>query len=221
VKQLVTFFGLAFTALLPLINPVGSALIFVGLVGAAPAGVYRTLAKKIAVNTTLFLAVIELIGAGLLKFFGISLPVMQVAGGLVLAAMGWTVLNGDAPPLDERSLVLDDTAVASLASRAFYPFTFPVTAGPACVVVVVTLSAQAAAGDRLSEMFGHTGIFLAVVLLSAAVYVCYSYAPAIAARVPRQTVHGILRVIAFLLMCIGVQITWNGLEVMLKSIVNP
>ena len=87
-----TFFLLAFSALLPLINPFGSALIFVGLVGPAPAAVYRTLARKIAINNIVFLAIIELLGSAILKFFGISLPIIQVAGGLVMpAALNWSV----------------------------------------------------------------------------------------------------------------------------------
>ena len=58
-----TFFGLSFSALLPLINPLGSALVFLGLVGAAPASFYRTLARRIAINTTLFLVVIQALGS--------------------------------------------------------------------------------------------------------------------------------------------------------------
>lgn len=79
---------LAFGALLPLVNPLGSAVLFLGVVGAAPPQEFRELARKVAVSTMLFLLVIELAGATLLAFFGISLPVVQLAGGLVLAAMG-------------------------------------------------------------------------------------------------------------------------------------
>src|ERR1700722_3608285 len=87
------FFAVAVSALLPVINPLGSALVFLGLVDDAPSSVIRTLARKIAISTTLFLLAIELVGTALLAFFGISLPVVQVAGGLVLAAMGWELLN--------------------------------------------------------------------------------------------------------------------------------
>src|SRR5215475_8779964 len=96
-KTLVTFFGLSFAALFPVINPVGSALILLGVVGAAPTDVYRKLAKSIAISTTLFLFVVQAAGAAVLKVFGISLPVMQLAGGLVLATMGWHLLNQSDP----------------------------------------------------------------------------------------------------------------------------
>ena len=210
------FFGLAFSALLPLVNPLGGALVFLGLVGAAPPVVYRTLARKIAISTTLFLVAIELIGTAMLKFFGISLPVMQVSGGLVLAAMGWSLLNQEEPDTKDELPELADAALGSLEGKIFYPFTFPITAGPGCIVVRVTLSAHASVKGVLPDVAAHAGIVLAVVLLSIAVYFCYGYAPVITAHVSPQTAQGILRVIAFVLLCIGVQITWNGVEAMLK-----
>jgi len=214
------FFGLAFSALLPLINPLGSALVFLGLVGNAPHAVYRDLARKIAIDTVLFLTAIELAGTAMLSFFGISLPVMQVSGGLVLASMGWSLLNRpDAQPMKERTADLDSGVYGSLQQKVFYPFTFPITAGPGCIVVMVTLSAHASMRGVFPDVAAHLGIIVAVVLLSIVVYLCYAYAPAITARVSPHTAHGILRVIAFVLLCIGVQITWNGIESMLKAVI--
>jgi len=215
--QLATFFGLAFSALLPLVNPLGDALVFIGLVGDAPRAVYRRLARKIAINTTIFLVVIELLGTAVLKFFGISLPVMQVSGGLVLAAMGWGLLNRE-EQAPKQAAAQPDVQMESLEQKAFYPFTFPITAGPGCIVVMVTLSAHASVHGLVPDVVAHGGIVLAVVLLSIAVYFCYAYAPAIAARVSPQTAHGIVRVIAFVLLCIGVQITWNGVQAMLATV---
>lgn len=215
--QVVTFFGLAFTALLPLINPLGSALIFFGIVGPAPLRVYRTLARRIAIITTLFLIAVEALGTALLKLFGISLPVMQVSGGLVIAAMGWRLLNAEEPEPKEGA-ALDAPDLTVLESKAFYPLTFPLTAGPGCIVVMVTLSAHASVEGLVPDLAAHAGIFLAVIVLSAGVYMAYGYAPLITARIRPQTAHGILRVVAFVLMCIGVQITWNGVEVLARTL---
>lgn len=214
------FFGLAFSALLPLINPLGSALVFMGLVGTTSSAVYRGLARKIAISTTIFLITVELLGTAMLKFFGISLPVMQVSGGLVLAAMGWGLLNQQTAEKKTEPVEVEDTAEGSLEQKIFYPFTFPITAGPGCIVVMVTLSAHASVKGLLPDVAAHAGIALAVILLSVSVYFCYGYAPAITARVSPQTAHGILRVIAFVLLCIGVQITWNGVEAMVKTVLN-
>ncbi len=220
VSILAKYFALAFSALLPLINPLGSALVLLGLVGDAPASVYRDLARKIAIRTTLFLAVVELVGTALLEFFGISLPVVQVAGGLVLASMGWGLLNQHEVQADPDRTQVAETSFGSLEQQVFYPLTFPVTAGPGCIVVMLTLSAHASVKGVLSDVLAHVGVFMAVVALSLLVFVCYAYAPKITARIPAQTAHGILRVIAFVLLCIGVQITWNGVESLLKTVLK-
>jgi len=217
VGELSKFFGLAFSALLPLVNPLGDALVFLSLVGSAPPAVYRALARRIAISTTIFLITIEAGGTLLLKFFGISLPVVQVSGGLALAAMGWKLLNQEEPDEKEKLPDMDGPDMRSLEQKVFYPFTFPITAGPGCIVVMVTLSAHASGKAFLSGVMAHAGIAIAVVLLSIAVYFCYGHAPTITARISPQTVHGVLRLIAFVLLCIGVQITLNGLEAIVKS----
>jgi len=217
VAILAKFFGLAFSALLPLINPFGSALIFLGLVGDQPISVYRELARRIAFNTVMFLLVVELVGTALLAFFGISLPVVQVSGGLVLASMGWSLLNKP-EARDETKTEAAQTSTGTLDQKVFYPLTFPVTAGPGCIVVMLTLTAHASTKDLFSNLFAHLGIFLAVIVLSFGVFIFYAYAPRISRRVSPQTAHGVLRVIAFVLLSIGVQITWNGVESLLKSV---
>ena len=217
-KAVLTFFGLSFSALLPLINPLGDALVFLGLIGPAPPAVYRRLAKRVAINTSLFLILIESAGAAIIRFFGISLPVMQVSGGLVLAAMGWRLLSQDEPASTVETAAPPVTDLSSLESKVFYPLTFPITAGPGCIVVMITLSAQASAQRGFADVAAHGGIALAVAALSAIVFVCYGFAPVIAARIKPQTAHGVQRVIAFVLLSIGVQITWNGLAMLFGTL---
>lgn len=222
VSILWTHFALGFSALLPLVNPLGSALVILGLVGIQSADEYKTLARKIAINMTLFLAVVELVGSYVLQFFGISLSIVQFAGGMVVAAIGWSVLNqkdADSAREDASAQMVGQGVTSQEESRAFYPLTFPVTAGPGCIVVMLTLSAHASEKSISQNVVAHLGLLLAVVLLAALVYVCYAYAPKIARAVSPTTAHGILRVIAFILFCIGVQIAWNGLEALIKPLI--
>jgi len=211
------YFGLGFSALLPVINPIGSALIFLGVVGHAPTDVFRDLARRVAVSTVLFLLIIELIGAAILSFFGISLPVVQLAGGFVLAGMGWGLLNNQDGTKATKQNAADSSGGGSLEGKVFYPLTFPITAGPGCIVVMLTLSAHASRTAVLANILAHVGIAIAVVALSVSVFVCYTYAPKITQKVAPQTAEGILRVIAFVLMCIGVQIAAKGLEAMMAA----
>jgi multiple antibiotic resistance protein len=213
-------FALGFSALLPLINPLGSAIIFLGLVGNAPTDVYRALARRIAINTVIFLAVIEVIGSSLLQFFGISLPIMQLSGGIVIAMIGWSMLNQkDTQPNPEKTQAgtpaETQAEIENLHQKAFYPFTFPVTAGPGCIVVMLTLSVHATEQTVSETILAHLGLLLAVIFLSGLIYFCYAYAPRISRTISASTAHGILRVVAFILFCIGVQIAWNGVKELL------
>jgi multiple antibiotic resistance protein len=219
-------FLIAFSVLLPLINPLGSALVFLGLAGEASPEIYRSLARRIAINNIIFLAIIEVLGATILKFFGISLPIVQLSGGIVIAAMGWSVLNErDARAISrnkqEETEVRDETRTTFLEQDAFYPFTFPVTSGPGTLVALLTLTAHISDRVVSNDIVAHVGVFLAVVVLSILVYFCYAYAPKITRIIPPSTAHGILRVVAFILLCIGVQIAWNGLAVLLATVVRP
>lgn len=211
------FLGLAFSALFPLINPIGSALVFLGMVGVAPAKVYKTLARKIAISTALFLLVMDVGGATVLKLFGISLPVVQLAGGLVVAAMGWSLLNQkEATGTNGATAVPDD--VANLQTKVFYPFTFPVTAGPGTLVTMLTLSAHASRGSWLDILLAHLGVLTGMALVCVTVFLAYAYSPKITARISPSTAHGIERVIAFVVLCIGAQIAWNGLSTLIGTL---
>ena len=217
-------FFIAFSALLPLINPLGSALVFLGLMPDAPTDAYRSLARKIAFNNVIFLLVIELLGTAILRFFGISLPIVQVSGGIVIAAIGWSVLNekgSDSWTADKgKGINLSPEECRALEDKAFYPFTFPITSGPGTLVVTLTLASRGEGNSLELNLLRHGGLFLAIVALSILVYICYANAPRLTRAIPQATVQGILRVIAFILMCIGLQIAWNGLSTLLPSVIH-
>jgi multiple antibiotic resistance protein len=218
-------FLLAFSALLPLINPLGSALVFMSLAGSAPPKIYISLARRIALNNIIFLGTIELVGSAILSFFGISLPIVQVAGGLVIAGMGWKTLNENDATADVREKQEEcdeknEVLLENLNQKIFYPFTFPVTSGPGTLVTMLTLTAQASRQPLEGNLLAHAGIFAAVLVLSLGVFVCYGYAPKITRKISQSTAHGILRVVAFILLCIGVQIAWNGISELLGGILR-
>jgi multiple antibiotic resistance protein len=130
--------------------------------------------------------------------------------------MGWKLLNQEEPR--EKPAEVDGSDIRSLEQKIFYPFTFPITAGPGCIVVVVTLSAHASGKGLVPAVMAHAGIAIAIALLSVGVYFCYGHAPRITERISPESVHGILRLIAFVLLCIGVQITSNGVGAISKTV---
>jgi multiple antibiotic resistance protein len=219
-------FLVAFSVLLPLINPLGSALVFLGLVGDAPPKILRSLAWRIAINNIVFLGVFEVAGGIILSFFGISLPIVQLSGGMVVAAMGWGVLNersagADSRKKQEETGKADEPDTSHLEEAVFYPFTFPITSGPGTLVALLTVTAHISDKNLTHNLLAHLGVFLAVVVISVLVYFCYANAPRITKKIPPSTAHGILRVIAFILLCIGIQIAWNGLSALIATIIKP
>jgi multiple antibiotic resistance protein len=152
----------------------------------------------------------------ILRFFGISLPIIQLAGGLVITSIGWSLLNQKdaevtAQNKQEEAEANDDTTKV-LEAKSFYPFTFPITSGPGTLVVVLTLSAHTTRTTLLDYGLSRGGVFLAIIVLSILCYFCYAYAPRLTRAISPGTVHGILRVMAFIVLSIGVQIMWNGLS---------
>ncbi len=216
VLLLLRYVPLAFSALLPVINPVGSAMLFLAFVQDSDHETRTVLARRIAVNTFLFLAIVLVAGVQVLHFFGISLPIVQIAGGFVLATMGWKTLNKEdtnttAPPPSASS-------AANVDDKVFYPFTFPLTAGPGCIVVVLTLSAHALKLTLAETVLAHLGILIGMALVGAIIYFSYAYADKMASKLPTAIAQGILRVISFILVCIGAEITWHGVESLIRSL---
>ena len=136
--------------------------------------------------------------------------------------MGWATLNdtSDSRKKLEETDALAETPNSDLEQKVFYPFTFPITSGPGTLVAMLTLAAHGSERILSQKILDYVGIYLAVIVLSAAVYFCYAYAPRITKAISPSTAHGILRVVAFILLCIGVQIAWNGLSVLLATVLK-
>ena len=218
-----TSFLVAFSALLPMVNPVGSAIELLPLVGDAPIPVYRKLARRIAIDNVLFLLIIEILGSAILRFFGISIPIVEISGGIVICGLGWAVLNqpdADGKTEADKNIAINATepAEGKFIQKVFYPFTFPITSGPATVVTMLALSAHASHPRLINSLLAHAGIVLAVLVITACVYGCYAYAPRLARIISPDTIHGIVRIISFIMFSIGIQITWNGISSLIRTV---
>jgi multiple antibiotic resistance protein len=86
---------------------------------------------------------------------------------------------------------------------------------------MLTLAAHTPQRPIRDNLLAHAGLLLAILTLCLSVYFCYAHAHRIAPHISASTAHGILRIIAFILLCIGVQIAWNGLVPLLESVVHP
>jgi multiple antibiotic resistance protein len=209
---------ISFTALMPCVNPIGTAIILSSLtVGTDPIA-RRQLARRISCNAALLLIGSLLVGSHLLQFFGVSVPIVQAVGGFVLASMGWKMLNkqDSAEEHDKTSAIIPESS--SIWSRVFYPFTFPITVGPGCVAVAITLSAHSQSDDMLSTALIQTGDIIGIIAVSTLVYLCFQYSTFVTKSLGQSGTAVLMRLISFLVACIGMQISWEGIQVLLQQV---
>ena len=207
---------LVVSALFPIVNPLGGAPIFLSLTHYYSTIQRKILSRNIAINSFLLLIGSYFIGTHILAFFGISLPVVQVGGGLMVMAAGWNMLRqkeGD----ETRGDVQQTVNTRDLSSRAFYPLTLPLTVGPGSISVAITLGAnEPHHGGNI--LFSIIGAVIGSFLIAASVYFCYAFADRLAEILGPTAMVVIMRLTSFLLVCIGVQIFWNGFSALLNSL---
>ena len=211
VKTLILFVS----ALFPIVNPLGGSPIFLALTNEYAAADRKALSQRIAINSFILMLASFLVGAHILSFFGISLPVVQVGGGLIVVSTGWAMLNQKEQA--DRGSAHRDVKPEEIFSHAFYPLTLPLTVGPGSISVAITLGANA------TRHFGPNllSILAAVIgsaLIGLGIYLCYGFADRLEQLIGATGMGVIMRLSSFLLVCIGVQILWNGLSALLRSL---
>lgn len=197
-------------ALFAPVNPIGTALVvnpfFEKLDDAAR---HRAASKVTSYCLSLCLTVL-LVGSWFFKLFGISLPVVQLAGGIVICHMGWQLLGTSSSPLDANAAPAP--APADLEERLFYPIAFPMTTGPGTVAVLLTLSANAHASRESTYLANLGALVVAVLFTCLMIYLSLAYTPAFLKRIGPRGGMVLNRISAFLVFCVGLQIAVDGIE---------
>jgi multiple antibiotic resistance protein len=206
-------------ALFPIVNPIGNTPIFLSLTRGLSAHGRVALARMIALNGLFLILASIFIGTHILAFFGISLPVVQVGGGLVVISTGWALLRQpDEDGNSEKAARQCDDS--DYARQAFYPLTMPLTVGPGSISVAIAVGANRAEGSQWSWPL-IAGMVLGSVLIAASIYWSYRFAERIGRTLGDSAMNVIIRLSSFILVCIGVQILWNGLSALLRTVARP
>jgi multiple antibiotic resistance protein len=216
-ESLVAAIPVSFLALVTVINPLGTGFVLDAMTEGISADTRKALGRKIVVNSLGIFLVVLICGNYLLLFFGLSLPVIRVGGGLLLAVMGWKMLNATDTPKASGQVSAPDTQ--DLLKQSFYPYTFPVTAGPGCIAVLFTLSAHHSSSTRIETTIASlTGTFVGLIGVAIVVYLCYVYSAVIAKKLGTSGASALNRIMAFITLCIGLQIVWAGVQGLAKSL---
>jgi len=206
-----TTFLLAFGALFSIVNPLSGAFIFYGATLGLEPKVRKQLSRWVAIYAFCIVTASLYIGAYVLSFFGISIPVLRVAGGIIVAMSGWRMLTEPDATEQRRSETPYPRSTDVPPSRlAFYPLTMPLTTGPGTISVAISIGAGRPSGFHVSSFafFGET--LAAVLLLVLLVYAAYRNSVRLADLIGATGTTIIVRLSAFLLFCIGIQVLWNG-----------
>lgn len=214
-------FLFALAALLPILNPAATAPIFLGLTEGASETTRTLLARRIARNMFLLLAGSMLVGSYVLDFFGISLPIVRVGGGLIVAATAWRLLSAESATEDSRSSLAEAFTPERARRQAFYPLTFPITCGPGSIAAAITVGV-ALVDVRVSITLARiSGGLLALAACAAILYLAFRFAHQLLRPLGEAGTVVFLRLSAFILLCLGVQIIWDGVSELLASVFQP
>jgi multiple antibiotic resistance protein len=204
-------------ALFPIVNPIGNTPIFLSLTRGLSGHGRTALARMIALNGLALILSSIFIGTHILAFFGISLPVVQVGGGLIVISTGWALLrqsdDGDTEDSQKECSEFD------YKRQAFYPLTLPLTVGPGTISVAIAVGANRAEGSQWRwPLIG--GMLLGSILIAVSVYLSYRFAERIGRTLGESAMNIIIRLSSFILVCIGVQILWTGLSALLRTLIH-
>lgn len=211
--------------LLPIMNPLGNAPIFLRMTQGADEATTRNLARRVAVNCCLLILGAIFVGSYVLAFFGLSLPIVRLAGGLLVAATGWQLLHDDGGSdkgdgAIRSSLSETDSSnwsEAELRQRSFYPISFPLTVGPGTIAASIALGAHQP-GRVLDWVISGTAYVSGALVTALGVYLTYRYARRLLRFMGEMGTTVVMRLSAFILLCIGFEIMWTGLSALIEEL---
>jgi len=196
--------------LLPIINPLSTAPVFIATVGKDHDLAAR-LARQVAINSWVVILTSILIGTYVLAIFGISLPVVRIGGGLLVASTAWRLLHrSDDDEVHARAAQETyEMDHAEVVRRSFFPITFPLTTGPGTIAASIALGAQIPNSPALYLV----GVFVAAAgaaMVSVVLYLIFKNSTTVVTWLGEVGMLVLTRLMAFILLCIGIQIMWYG-----------
>jgi multiple antibiotic resistance protein len=211
-------FLLVLATLLPILNPAATAPIFLGLTEGASDATRRVLAQHIAINMVLLITGAMLVGSYVLAMFGISLPIVRVAGGTLIAANAWRLLAISPSARDNRQSLAEAFTPEMARTHAFYPLTFPISCGPGSLAAAITIGVTLHEERLPLSLARFAGGFGGLVVIGLVMFIAFRYATQLLKPLGETGTTVFLRLSAFILLCLGVQIVWDGLSELLRSL---
>jgi multiple antibiotic resistance protein len=189
-------FGETFVTLVVIMDPIGAAPIFVTLTRNLEPEARRRAALRASGAALGLVLLFAAGGEAVLRYLGVSIDSLSIAGGLLLLLLALEMLRG----LDVPEEVGDDVDVALV------PLASPLVAGPGAIATAMVLA------RRYGSTEGRVGVFAGILCAVAVVGVSLLVADWVARRLPPAFTHFVTRVLGLLLAGIGMQLILNGIH---------
>jgi MarC family membrane protein len=190
-----------FLALFPIVNPFGAVPIFFSLTSRSSRSERRMVEAKVALFVVAILVFFLLVGRFVLSFFGISLPVLRIAGGLIVANAAWGMVTSKSRITDAEG----DEAITK-EDISFTPMAMPILAGPGSIGVVMGLAANS------TNMLAYVGMIIGIAALGLVVYLFLRLGGPLVERLGPNATGSINRIFGFLILAVAVQLIWDGIS---------
>ncbi|GAB2487284.1 MAG: MarC family protein [Comamonas sp.] len=203
-------FLLVAATMLPILNPVSASAVFLTLTEGASPAIRRRLATRIAINVTLLTIFFMLVGSYMLDVFGLSIDIVRVGGGLLVAYIGWNMINASSSEGTGEKLA-DAFTPETARRRAFYPLTFPLTYGPGSLAATITVGVSLIDRAPAVTVVNVIGATIGAIAVGVVILLCNRYADKVLKPLGETGTIVFLRISAFILLCLGIQIAWSGM----------
>lgn len=203
-------------SLFPVVNPIGSAFMVLPYLKNLSLPEKRAAVKKITIYAFCICTVSLFAGHWILELFGISIPVVQLAGGIMICKMGWEFLSSNKNEEHPKEGVVV-TGNENIQDKLFFPITFPITTGAGSISVLFTLSAHSANVNMTNYLLNTCAILLAIVVMCILVYFFYLNTKKIINYLGSNGEKIVNRITSFLIFCVGLQIAITGISIIVKN----
>jgi multiple antibiotic resistance protein len=211
---------IGFVALFPVVNPIGTAFILSPYFSDLSRKERISAVKRITFYSFMICAVTLFIGHWILELFGLSIPIIQLAGGIMICKIGWEFLSSDttdAAPVVKTTDKMELEKIKLVENKLFYPITFPITAGAGTIAVLFTLSAQSADKDLSVYLVNMSALFISIIGVCLLIFIFYLNTNRLISYIGTHNEQIINRIMAFLIFCVGLQIAAGGITHLIKS----
>lgn len=200
--------GLALVALLPIVNPFGTAVLLLAISAQLTPEERKHQITRACLYMAGILFLFLVAGHLIMQVFGISVPGIRVAGGLVIGFLGFRMLFPDDEPIATASR----QEALQKKDISFTPLAMPSLAGPGSIAVVITMSSAIDGRHGVAKAFAYAGVVIAILVTAAVSWLVLRLAEPLRRLLGVNGINGLGRIMGFLLVCIGTQFVINGVR---------